>query len=227
MKPPVTSLAALQKENAVLESILEGLALSGQGTFELSTQSSVVFHLSNFEPLIEKWAKLGVIEETSRAWNKNGHPIYPISPGPQWDAYIHEQRVLLGEAGQPGSNSPVWIDYNEDQRDLLLNGVFLLSTPHYDSTNHRVFSYLYLHANQQVNPKELWHAIGGTDRSISNILNDLGFRGTLRDLFFDTSAQAICFHNPVSLARFKRLCPDGKVRLTSVKGGKKVVTDDE
>lgn len=89
------------------------------------------------------------------------------------------------------------IDFSPHSNEIILNGVFLLSKPHYDSENDQVFRYLYNHPNKKITKTQLKKNGISVGKSFSQIIRDLGFLGDLGRAFFTASEKAITFRNPV------------------------------
>lgn len=84
-------------------------------------------------------------------------------------------------------------------REILLNEVFQLARPDFNSENDNVFDYLYQHPNETFTVNQIKEHIGGElDKSLHKIIENLGFRGDLRKAFFDVSQDSIRFKNPVT-----------------------------
>lgn len=83
-------------------------------------------------------------------------------------------------------------------REILLNDIFLLCKPESFGENEDLFAYLYEHQNEELKieniEKELHRKF---EKPISKILENLGFRKGLRDVFFAFGNGKIVFKNPV------------------------------
>lgn len=90
------------------------------------------------------------------------------------------------------------IEYTE-QREILLNGYFLLGKPNFNSENDLVFSYLIAHSNETTSRSDIEKSIGiKLTKSLHKIVENLGFNAELRKLFFQTTKDFIFFRNPVT-----------------------------
>ncbi|MFA5879855.1 MAG: LamG-like jellyroll fold domain-containing protein [Candidatus Margulisiibacteriota bacterium] len=90
------------------------------------------------------------------------------------------------------------ISFDEATQEIILNNVFVLKKPQYDSENHRVFEYLYNHANEDIPISELLKHVKFY-KDLHQITYALGFKGELKTKFFKVSASLIRFNNPIFL----------------------------
>jgi predicted transcriptional regulator len=84
------------------------------------------------------------------------------------------------------------------RHEIVINNKYQLRKPQYGRTNDLVFCYLVQNANRSVSKEEVEKAIGkSTGKPFNTILNELGFVGELRRLFFpNVSKSAIeCRNN--------------------------------
>jgi len=91
------------------------------------------------------------------------------------------------------------ITYSEHTREIKLNNL-VLARLQFDSKNVNFFEYVYSHQNQQIDIKDIENntAIEIKD-SIHDILRDLGFKDTLRKLFFPIATKSkVMFTNPIT-----------------------------
>lgn len=89
-----------------------------------------------------------------------------------------------------------------DARQIILNNIFVLAKPNFNSENDNVFQHLYNKPNQSISREELNKVLGKkVGKSLSDIVKDLGFKQSLRTVFFDVSANDIQFHNPITHER--------------------------
>lgn len=90
------------------------------------------------------------------------------------------------------------IEYTE-QREILLNGYFLLGKPNFNSENDLVFNYLIEHPNATLDRSDIEKAIGiKLTKSLHKIVENLGFNTELRKLFFHITKDFLYFRNPVT-----------------------------
>ena len=84
--------------------------------------------------------------------------------------------------------------------DVFQNEVFQLAKPDFDSENELVFNYLYEHPNQRITRQEIEDAMKvKLTKSFNKIVDNLGFKGDLRRLFFNVSKKtSIQFTNPIT-----------------------------
>jgi hypothetical protein len=132
--------------------------------------------------------------------------LLQITPLPKFDLYA--QRIeeayfgrgnLDGESTQSTSNSEatlssVSLTFNPDAGTVVLNDVFLLATPVFDSENHRLMEYLVAHPNQTVSLDAINQALSPPlSKPLSKVLENLNINGAIRKAFFKVSKNSICY----------------------------------
>jgi len=91
-------------------------------------------------------------------------------------------------------------------REILLNNTIRLAKPDFDSENDVTFDYLYNHPNQKISLKELEEQLKKSlTKSLHKIIENLGFRGDLKTVFFTVSQDAVCFRNPITQDELEKL----------------------
>ncbi len=98
------------------------------------------------------------------------------------------------------------ITYSENSREILLNDLFLISKPDFDSENEQVFYYLYKNPNKTIGRGEIMEDLKTSlTKDFHKIVENLKFKKDLRKAFFDISQDSIKFFNPVSKERLQEL----------------------
>lgn len=106
------------------------------------------------------------------------------------------------------------------QRQVLMNNA-QIGRPDFNSENDLVFSFLYEHPNKRVTRTELEKAISGKlTKSLHKIIENLGFEGDTKEVFFSVSKNAIEFRNPITKKDLEEM---GKPLIKLIKGGGKLV----
>lgn len=125
---------------------------------------------------------------------------YKIRVLDKFDTYIEENKSKINPNLEDKSKTLIWISYSDSGREILLNDIFLLSKPHFNGTNDRVFSYLYKNPNRTVSRDELIKEakvqIGS--KRLHDIIKELGFKKDLGKAFFSITKNSIKFNNPVN-----------------------------
>lgn len=104
--------------------------------------------------------------------------------------------------------SPSVKDTNENQellritftktREILMNNILLLCKPESFGENEDLFTYLYDHQNEELKIEDIEKDLNRKfEKPISKILENLGFRKGLRDVFFALGKGKILFKNPI------------------------------
>lgn len=100
------------------------------------------------------------------------------------------------------------ITYSENSREILLNDLFLISKPNFNSENEQVFYYLYRNPNKTITKAEFeenFNANKTLTKDFNKIVENLKFKKDLRKAFFEISSDSIKFFNPVSKERLEQL----------------------
>jgi len=98
------------------------------------------------------------------------------------------------------------ITYSETNREIILNNLFLIAKPDFDSENEQVFFYLYRNPNTLIKRGEVMENLNTTlTKDFGKIIENLNFKKDLRKAFFDVSRDSIKFYNPVSKERLDEL----------------------
>lgn len=90
------------------------------------------------------------------------------------------------------------VKYSEKNREILING-FLLAKPDFNRENEIVFTFVYKHANERLTKRKI--EIDNDIRllkELPKIVENLGFTGDLKKVFFDVSSEGILFRNPIT-----------------------------
>lgn len=96
-----------------------------------------------------------------------------------------------------------------NNRQIVLNGIFLLSKPDFGKENEMVFSFLFEHPNVAYQRDQISKAIGEEIcKSFHKIVENLGFSPDLRKCFFEIGKDKIMFRNPVGLDDVKKMGMD-------------------
>lgn len=81
---------------------------------------------------------------------------------------------------------------------VILNNSFILSTPNFDSENANFIEYIIEHQNEKLSRIDVEREMKiKLKKSLKQIVQDLGFKGELKKLFFNISKIAVRFKNYV------------------------------
>ena len=84
-------------------------------------------------------------------------------------------------------------------REILLNEALRLAKPDFDSENEVVFDYLYKNPNKKFTKNQLEKELRiKIAKSFHKIIENLGFKGELKQAFFQVSKTSIYFRNPIT-----------------------------
>jgi len=91
-------------------------------------------------------------------------------------------------------------------REVLVNGRFQLAKPIFDSENDVVFHFLCQHPNEKFTVEQIQEKVNvKLVKPLHKIVENLGFIGDLKRVFFDVSKNSIRFRNPVTSEDLKKL----------------------
>jgi len=190
----------LIKEKAVLEAKYNNDDTFGYGSI------GVKVNLTNFDDFHTK-----IKQEFEKRKTKAGK----IDKENVQDTPKQEATKRTDEKGEPMYQ----ITYTK-QRQVLMNNA-QISKPDFNSENDLVFSFLYEHPNKRVNREELEKAVGSKlTKSLHKIVENLGFEGDTKEVFFSVSKNAIEFRNPITKKDLEEM---KKPLIKLVKGGGKLV----
>ncbi len=107
------------------------------------------------------------------------------------------------------------------QRQIILNDDTQIANPDFNSENDLVFSFLYENPHKRFTKEQIEKAIGGKlNKDFHKIIENLGFEGDTKKVFFSVSKNAIEFRNPITKQDLQEI----KKPLTRmIKGGGKLV----
>lgn len=110
------------------------------------------------------------------------------------DEYEQEKQVQETQV-----ENPIYeIRYSEQTREILINS-FLLKKLRSFSDNDATFAYLYKNPNQDKTGEDIQEGTGLKSlKNLNKFLDDLGFTGDLRKVFFKVSKNRIRFNNPIT-----------------------------
>ena len=154
---------------------------------------------------------LGIEDEAFMLIPGDYFVIEPLDNFEQWCAEYWAKREQASEILLPVAKDKkavedetvYYITYTK-AREILLNDVVnnsgrLLAKPNFNSENDTVFNYLYEHPNQKFTREQIKGGVLITViKSLHKIVENLGFRGDIKRVFFDVSEQAIQFRNPIT-----------------------------
>lgn len=107
---------------------------------------------------------------------------------------------------QDGTNKPAYeITYSEQTREILING-FLLKKLRSFSENDAIFACLYKNPNEDKSDEDIKKGIGQKSiKDLNKFIDNIGFKGELRKVFFKVSRNKIRFNNPITKEYLKEL----------------------
>lgn len=103
-----------------------------------------------------------------------------------------------GKTSLPKSDTVAYNVTYSTSRDIILNGLMVLSRPTFNGENDLVFSHLFKNPGKSFTKKELEEAISQKiAKDFHKVVENLGFKGDLAKIFFSVSKNDIKFRNPV------------------------------
>lgn len=144
-------------------------------------------------------------------------PVFLLTPNSKFPAYAQRLRIRLEESQKnnqlaenvsvdvdelPSNQVPlaacpsgtIFIRFDDMNRHILLNDCFLIAQPAYDSENYRFFEYVWKNPDRVITLDELNRTLDEPlKKPISKIVENLNFRGPLKDAFFKVSKTSVLF----------------------------------
>lgn len=166
-----------------------------------------ILKISELSPRFKSFLDIE-FEKSTREFDES----YEIKISKKIDTYYE---ALKNEVGERTNQKPksqtitnkektvenaLWITYSDKTREILLNNLFILSKPNFNSTNDLVFSYLYRNPNKIVTKKELEREATNSPitKRLHDIVQELGFKKDLNKAFFSVSKTQMTFRNPLT-----------------------------
>lgn len=104
------------------------------------------------------------------------------------------------------------------KRQVVLNNTFVLSSPNFNSENSNFIEYMIEHPDCVVERKDFEDAKQKVKKSFHHVLNDLGFKGEIRKLFFEASKSSVKFRNNVHESELGELGVDKEQLVIELSG---------
>jgi hypothetical protein len=91
-------------------------------------------------------------------------------------------------------------------RKVMLNNTFVLASPNFDTENHQFIEYILNHPNETLSKASIEKdAKIVLKKSFHSTINDLGFSGEIRKIFFEASKTKVKFRNHVPQTQLAEL----------------------
>lgn len=170
-----------------------------------SLDADIVLNISNFYDILDRAKKIHFVLKKDGV--KDGNKVKDV-PQKEVTKNTGEKDELVYQ-----------ITYTK-QRQVLMNNA-QISKPDFNSENDLVFSFIYENPNKRITREEIEKAIcGKLTKSLHKIVENLGFEGDTKQVFFSVSKNAIEFRNPIT----KKTLGEMKTPFIKlVKGGGKLV----
>ena len=114
-----------------------------------------------------------------------------------------------------------WIDYTTN-RCVVLNGKYLINKMQFNRYSDVWFQYLYDNPNKNISLEEIRKKTTENGDDFIKFLNNIKFKGQLRELFFTQGKTGIIFHNPITEEDFNKTLIDVKKLEEKIKKLKKI-----
>lgn len=104
-----------------------------------------------------------------------------------------------------------FVNINDKTHEILINNRFRIGKPHFNSPNHQFIEYVLARPNSTITREEVLAAKLDTTQQFKGMIDDLGFDGELKKVFFpQISNKAIEFRNHLTDEDIKRFGIDEK-----------------
>ena len=198
---------------SVLCSVLEKLeelsftTSDKDGYFAVWDNFFLSIHKNQVSGIMDKLESDGIIEYTIKkgsyygpkadlAESYLGKPLYySVKLSDAFNKYFSQLKGEYIEENEPSKGIMCSIKYNEYTSEITCNGK-VLSRPRFDSINGKFFRYVYNHPNKEINIADMKL---GDNKNPHKIIEQLGFKGKLKQIFFSANKTTVIFRNPVFL----------------------------
>lgn len=133
------------------------------------------------------------VEELRKA-KASTHSFQPLPIAPQPNQLSPNQTELNSVPISLAGKGLIAIRFDDLNRHIILNDCFLIAQPAYDSENYRFFSYVWNNPNRLITLEEFNKNLEEPlKKPFTKILENLNFKGALKDAFFQVSKTSVCF----------------------------------
>jgi hypothetical protein len=148
-------------------------------------------------------------------------PVELVRPDHCWGLFraTDDGAQIQGRKVQSPDENVLWITYSDATREVWLNDCYghnrVLSKPYFNSMNENVFGWLQKNIQKRITRGDLSeHGIDLKNKTLHKVVDELGFKGRLKKLFFDVSKTDILFRNSVTRKELiEANVPDSKEEL--------------
>ncbi len=198
---------------SVLNSVLEKLeelsvtAADADGYFEVWSKFFPNIQEGQVSGIIRKLEAEGIIMssiELGSYYGPKAHMVESILGKPFYykvkllETFQEYHSKIKGEyieENKPSNNVVCSIKYNEYTSEISCEGK-IIARPRFDSINGEFFRYVYKNPNKTIKIADMKLSI---NKSPHKIIEQLGFKGKLKQIFFNVNKTTVLFRNPVIL----------------------------
>lgn len=221
-QPERISWPAIPTEQGVKRFFCEQFNLLGRpdeimNVFAYNTESILValraenyigpVDLNNFDPLAIKFTLTDRLHEALNrvmTWTDCDSKILSIPEiKERFDQLMINSEFSMGQEKESVAIQEVDIQLTEAdnalqlsrgmRRELILNDYFILYAPRFNTMQDTLLDYLWNHSGNTIQLKDISSIVKGAwKRALPSFVNDMGFSGVLKDLFWKVSEQEIC-----------------------------------
>lgn len=197
---------------------------------------------------LENWGAVEIIdadnEEIDKALEESkgkgiivdGWIVKPIEPKfselcEKYEKIYHEIEGDNGGGGHQESdfkktkNNKYWLEYTAN-RVIILNDKYIIHKAQLNRPSDEWFQYIFDHPGKDITIEEIRRETRREGTSFIKFLNNIKFKGQLRELFFEQGKRSIVFHNPITEENFtKKLINKAKL-VEEISNLKKIESGD-
>lgn len=205
---------AIEKIWNVLQEIEEKRQLGNNESIRISClrNDSTGEHFEERKTIVGKLSSLQAIKELHKvrvSRNEGKHYFWSFLLDKNYQKVFEDYEKLYKEIASKYEQTkkmqevilknPVYeVKYSEQTREILING-FLLKKLRSFSDNDATFAYLYKNPNKDKSSEDIKNATKMESvKDLNKFLDDIGFTGELRRVFFKVSKSRIQFNNPIT-----------------------------
>jgi hypothetical protein len=135
---------------------------------------------------------------------EEGLPVELVRPNHCWSLFraTDEEAQIQEDKIESADETVLWVVYSRT-REMLLKDVYghsrCLAKPNFDSVNDNFFAHVFENATKRFTLKDLsTKGINLNNKSLHKVVDELGFKGKIKKLFFKVTQGVVVFNNPIT-----------------------------
>jgi hypothetical protein len=135
---------------------------------------------------------------------EEGLPVELVRPNHCWRLFraTDEEAQIREDKIESADETVLWVVYSRT-REVLLKDVYghsrCLAKPNFDGANDNFFAHVFENPAKRFTLKDLSaNGVLLNNKSLHKVVDELGFKGKLKKLFFNLTQDVVVFNNPVT-----------------------------